>query len=171
MPKLSGRFAAAIVLSATTGCAGLYQTFHNGAGYKAKALATGVFVSGREAERVIHDDLSDGPMVLVSGRVDREERSATARALGLVRSKAICREGLGCTLVEGLTEEEIRSQPCDRPQPRSIVEVPWPAATRRPRGRAVIDAKLRHADGSGPLLGEGRDPRAPAREGRALCQG
>jgi hypothetical protein len=135
---------AALLISATTGCAGLYQTFHNGAGYKAKALATGVFVSGREAERVIRDDLSDGPMVLVSGRVDREERSATARALGLVRSKAICREGLGCTLVEGLTEEEIRSQPCDPPPVPAVdpAEIPWPSGDALPEGppQAGIDA-------------------------------
>ena len=92
---------AALLIAATLACSGLRQTLKSGAGYKAKELASRVFVSGREAERVIRDDLSDGPMVLVSGRVDPEHHSASARALGLVRSKAICREGLGCTLVRG----------------------------------------------------------------------
>ena len=124
----------ALLIVAALGCAGLRQSFQNGAGYKAKALASGVFVSGREAERVIRDDLSDGPMVLVSGRVDPEDRSASARALGLVGSKAICREGLGCTLVEGLAEEEIRSQPHDPPAVSAVDpgEIPWPSGDALP---------------------------------------
>jgi len=141
--------AAAFLIAAAPGC-GLYQTVQNGAGYEAKELASRVFVSGREAERVIRDDLSDGPMVLVSGRVDREERSASARALGLVRSKAICREGLGCTLVEELTEEEIRSQPY-HPPPVSAVDpdaIPWPsgdALTAGPPQTGIDVAKLEAA--------------------------
>jgi len=127
---------AALLIAATLACSGLRQTLKSGAGYKAKELASRVFVSGRDAERVIHDDLSDGPMVLVSGRVDPEDRSASARALGLVRSKAICREGLGCTLVKGLTEEEIRSQPYDAPVAPAVdpSTVPWPSSDAPPDG-------------------------------------
>lgn len=129
-------FTAALLISATLGCGGLYQTVQNGAGYKAKALATGVFVSGREPERVDRDDLSDGPTVLVSGRVGPQDRSASSRALGLIRGKAICREGLGCTLVEGLTEEEIRSQPYDPPPAPAVdaADVPWPSGDALPDG-------------------------------------
>jgi CubicO group peptidase (beta-lactamase class C family) len=83
-------------------------------------------------------------MVLVSGRVDREERSASARALGVVRSKAICREGLGCTLVEGRTEEEIRSQPYHPPTAPSVdpAGIPWPSGDATPEQGAQpgIDA-------------------------------
>ncbi len=131
-----GFSVAALLISATLGCGDLYQTVENGAGYKAKGLASGVFVSGREAERVDRDDLSDGPMILVSGRVDPQDRSATSRALGLVRGKAICREGLGCTLVEGLTEEEIRSQPYDPPPAPAVdpADIPWPSGDALPDG-------------------------------------
>jgi CubicO group peptidase (beta-lactamase class C family) len=136
---------AALLLAATLGCSGLRQTLENGVGYKAKALASGVFVSGREAERVVRDDLSDGPMILASGRADPKERSATSRAFGLFRSKAICREGLGCTLVEELTEEEIRSQP-HHPARAPTVDpgkIPWPNGDALPEGpkqREGVDA-------------------------------
>jgi CubicO group peptidase (beta-lactamase class C family) len=158
----------ALLIAATLACGELRQTFHNGSGYQAKALASGVFVSGREAERVNRDDLSDGPMVLVSGRVDREDRSASARALGVVRSKAICREGLGCTLVEGLSEEEIRSQP--RPPPPSPrgdpAKIPWPGGDALPEGppptdidAAMLDAALDEVF-SEPADSEKRETRA-----------
>lgn len=132
--RILRRGIGALLMAATLACGHLGQTIRNGSGYQAKALASGVFVSGREAERVNRDDLSDGPMVLVSGRVDPQNGSATARALGVVRSKAICREGLGCTLVEGLSEEEIRSQPLPHPpSPRGdAAEIPWPAGDARP---------------------------------------
>jgi CubicO group peptidase (beta-lactamase class C family) len=133
-PRILAAFVASLLISSTLGCSGLRQTLHNGSGYKAKALASGVFVSGREAERVIRDDLSDGPMFLVSGRVDPEDRSASAGALGLVRSRAICREGLGCTLVERLTEEEIRSQPYHPPVVPAVDASagPWPGGDALP---------------------------------------
>jgi CubicO group peptidase (beta-lactamase class C family) len=160
---------AALLTAATLACSGLDQTVRNGAGYKAKALASGVFVSGRAAERVIRDDLSDGPMVLVSGRVDPEDRSASARALGVVGSKAICREGLGCTLVEGLTEEEIRSQPHEPPPVSALdpAEIPWPSGDALPEGpprmegvdAAKLDAALDEVF-SEPTDGGKRETRA-----------
>lgn len=142
------RLSAATLLVATaTACQPVWQTLQAGSGYKAKALASGVFVSGRDPERVLREDLSDGPMGWVFARADAEERSARARALGLAPSKAICREGLGCTLVEGLAEDEIRSQPFDPPPPASADPggVPWPAGDALPDGPLpphVDEAKL-----------------------------
>jgi CubicO group peptidase (beta-lactamase class C family) len=112
------------------------QTLRAGSGYKAKALASGVFVSGRDSERVLGEDLSDGPMALISAWVDVEDRSAHARALGLVHSQAICREGLGCTRVAGLAEEEIRGQPFEPPPAPALDpgDIPWPGGDALPDG-------------------------------------
>jgi len=170
LERIPGRGIAALLMAATLACGNLGQTIRNGSGYQAKTLASGVFVSGREAERVNRDDLSDGPMVLVSGRVDPRDRSATARALGVVRSRAICREGLGCTLVEGLAEDEIRSQPLPPPPlPRgNPAEIPWPAGDALPDAppppgidAAMLDAALDEVF-SEPADGGSRETRAVA---------
>lgn len=128
--------ATTLLVAALTACQAVRPALHAGSGYKAKALASGVFVSGRDPERVVREDLSDGPMGLVFSRVDAEDRSAHARALGLAPSKAICREGLGCTLVEGLAESEIRGQPFDPPPAASVDPggVPWPGGDALPDG-------------------------------------
>jgi len=130
-----------LLVASLLGCGDLRQALHVGSAYKAKELASGVFVSGRDADRVLLEDLSDGAMVLVSARVDPEDRSASAHILGLFRSKAICRQGLGCTLVRGLTEQEIRSQ-LYHPPPVSAVDpgsVPWPSGDAPPDGPAPED--------------------------------
>jgi CubicO group peptidase (beta-lactamase class C family) len=136
--------AAALAIGAVLACGDVRGTLQAGAGYKAKALASGVFLSGRDAEAVARDDLSDGPMSLVWASVDPGGRSAHARALGVVSSKAICREGLGCTLVNGLSEQEIRSQPLDPPRVWSVApdRLPWPDGDALPDGPAptYVDA-------------------------------
>jgi CubicO group peptidase (beta-lactamase class C family) len=46
----------------------------------------------------------------IDADIDYEEQCVTARLLGFAKRKAIYRQGLGCTLVIGSSEEEIRSQ-------------------------------------------------------------
>ena len=87
-----------------------------GTAYKAKILCTNVFLAGRDAASVLGEDLSaDGLEVLKAFDVtiDRRGRSVTSSILGLAARTAVFREGLGCTLVIGTTEEQLRAQSRD----------------------------------------------------------
>lgn len=85
-----------------------YQSALIATAYVAKTLASGVFVSGRPAEDIRTEDLE--PFGYVDADIDYEQKGVTAAILGLAARKAIYREDLGCTLVIGFSEEEIRSQ-------------------------------------------------------------
>lgn len=81
-----------------------------GAGYAAKAVCSCVFVSGRSLESVVAEDLYAVKGIATS-EVDRANRTATTRVLGIASKTAAYREGLGCTLLNGVTVEELRAQP------------------------------------------------------------
>ena len=76
--------------------------------YAAKTMCSGVFVSGRTPEAVQEDLYA---VSFVGTNVDRENLSVTSSLYGLASAKAIFRFGLGCTLVNGSTEAELRAQP------------------------------------------------------------
>ncbi len=101
-----------------------------GAGMKAKVLSSGVFVSKRDPQSVINEDLSFHPLFgLIKTKIDYEKKSVTATMLGLFKKRAIYREGLGCILLSGISEEEIKSWTVDIPEPLPVnpEEVPWPS--------------------------------------------
>lgn len=85
-----------------------------GTGYMAQKLCSGVFVSGREPENVLHDNLA-GPGLLrvfrfFSFAVDFDAKEATASAFGYVPETAIYRDGFGCTLLHGENADALRAQ-------------------------------------------------------------
>lgn len=77
-----------------------------GVAYKAKMLCDGLFVSKRDATAVLADLEVDDLAILrhISVSTDTGARSVTASALGVVRRRAVYRDGLGCALaLDGLT--------------------------------------------------------------------
>lgn len=100
-----------------------------GTGYKAKILCSGIFVSRREPDSVLREDLSYPPALdMIKTEVNYEDKSVTASTFGLIKKRAIFRQGLGCTLLSGASEEEIRSQLADIPSPlpQNPESLPWP---------------------------------------------
>ncbi|MBC8185373.1 serine hydrolase [candidate division KSB1 bacterium] len=70
-----------------------------GCGYKAKILGSAVFISKRNPENVLNEDLSDPNFKLIKAEIDYEKKTVTTTALfGLVKRKAFYRESLGVTL-------------------------------------------------------------------------
>src|SRR5688572_32472859 len=78
-------------------------------GYGAKNLCSCVFVAQRNDSDVIHNELNFLPVNWGSYQIHHETKTVTGSVLGLAKQKAIFREGFGCTLVNDLTETEIRS--------------------------------------------------------------
>ncbi|MFE4107006.1 serine hydrolase domain-containing protein [Almyronema epifaneia] len=112
-PILSGLSILAILL----GWAGLYVLWRTAllaAAYKAKILASSVFVARRKPEAVLAEDLAVDNLALlkyVQTQIDWQAQTVTASVLGLARRKVIYRPGLGCTLVVDIPEPVIRQQP------------------------------------------------------------
>lgn len=81
----------------------LWRVGRVAAGFKAKILCSGVFVSQRDPDRILSEDL-DGrrfPVLrTVAVDIDFGRGFVTARALGLIRRTAIFRPGLGCSLLD-----------------------------------------------------------------------
>lgn len=68
-------------------------------GYASKNMASTVFLTDRSAESVTLND-NDVPLIkLASVEENKEENQAVASVYGLMKRKSICRDGLGCTLV------------------------------------------------------------------------
>lgn len=84
-------------------------------GGAARLLCSAIFVGGRDPELARRQDFarltSPGKYLgLAKTRVDLQDRSVSASIFGLVERKAIFREGLGCTAVEGIDEATLRAQ-------------------------------------------------------------
>ncbi|MCK4854632.1 MAG: serine hydrolase, partial [Bacteroidales bacterium] len=95
--------------------------------FAARGMCSGVFVMDRQAESVSQEDLSFFPISLARTKIDYEEKSVTARVLGLAKRKAVYREGLGAVLVLDIPEEELRAKAVTRPDPGYDPDtIPWP---------------------------------------------
>lgn len=69
------------------------------AGYSAKNTASSVFLAGRSLEFTDANDNNFSPINVTSDEINVEEKSATGSVYGLLKRKAVYREGLGAVLV------------------------------------------------------------------------
>ncbi|MDN8004440.1 serine hydrolase [Burkholderia multivorans] len=128
------RRGIALALIAAIGYAGyqLSRLAPIATGYAAKALCSGVFVSGRPAASVIDVDIMAGvhPLLkLVRPSIDAEHYRAHATFAGFAARDAEFRPGLGCTLALG---------PAAAALPAALPPLPAaPAATAVPASLAI----------------------------------
>jgi CubicO group peptidase (beta-lactamase class C family) len=103
------------------------QAFPILTGYGAKNLCSCVYLSNRSAADVINNELSAFPLYLGSFEIHPEDSSATASVFGFAGHKAIYRKGLGCTLINEISEEEIRNQKFNLARPLENQDsIAWP---------------------------------------------
>ncbi len=79
-------------------------------GFTAKNMCSCVFVGARSDSSVAAEELSDFPLSFADYKIDIANKSITATVFGMAKNKAIYREGLGCTLVNEISEDAIRKQ-------------------------------------------------------------
>ena len=80
----------------------LYRTAVLGSGFMAQLLCSSTFVSHRDPQAVLNDDMTGPGYELLSffrPHVAREAKRVTVSMFGLGERTSIFREGLGCTLV------------------------------------------------------------------------
>lgn len=103
-------------------------------GYSAKMACSCSFLSGRTLASVEEEELGSGPLKLASLQKDMTDSSVTATVFGMAERKAIYRKGLGCTLINKLTEAVIRKQPVGYiySDTLAVDTIPWPLGDRLP---------------------------------------
>lgn len=178
--RLAARFAlAAIAAVLAAGGYFLLQLGFVGAGFTAKLLCSGVFVSGRPAADVLAQDIAlNDPGILRFMRIEVDDAARRVRAsfLGVREQLAEFRDGLGCTLAgaPALAATRPAGTPAtpalspaalDAPPPAhdagrlehavaAAFDEPDPARARRTRAVVVLhDGRLvaeRYAPGFGP---------------------
>jgi CubicO group peptidase (beta-lactamase class C family) len=164
--------AATLIAGGAAAAPSLYRTAVLGSGVMAQLLCSGTFVSRRDPEAVMAEDLS-GPgyelLWFFQRRVDRETKSVTASLFGSGRRTAIFRDGLGCTLAIGRTEAELRAQ-ADGVFPASPPSNPdalWPDGERVDQHAAPQDVDASALNAGVEALFAEPDPAHPRRT-RAL---
>lgn len=106
-----------------------------GAGYVTKIACSEILLAKRDAQVVFDGEFDDISPVLerVRVEVDTEDNSASGSVFGLGRSKAIYRDGYGCTLERGGAAETL-------PTPAPVADRPLPDALRgTPQERDDVD--------------------------------
>jgi CubicO group peptidase (beta-lactamase class C family) len=99
-----------------------------GTAMQARRVCSGVFISGRDVESIVAQELAPNANDPMKFEIDYEDKKVSSTIWGGSKRVAIYREGLGTTIVVGATEEEIRSQPFKpiEPLPVDPESVPWP---------------------------------------------
>ncbi len=120
-------------------------------GYNAKQMCTCVFVSGRGPKDIDTSDLGELPLSIATNKVNYEDSSVTSTVWGTASKKAIYRSGVGCTLINDISEKQLRSQSFEIPVStvQNADSIAWPdgdkivdtfpLAINKNKLRAIID--------------------------------
>lgn len=103
-------------------------------GFDAKQVCTCVFVSNRNTRAVDTSEMAELPFSLGKYEVNTKDSSVTATVWGMAKRKAIYRKGIGCTLINDCTEQQLRSQvfAIPPPPPLNMDTTPWPYGDKMP---------------------------------------
>lgn len=97
-------------------------------GFDSKQVCNCLFVANRTKESLDTAEMAEFPFSLANYKINLYDSSVTASIWGMVKRKSIYRKGVGCTLITGITEQELRSQIFIMPPLpiQNVDSVPWP---------------------------------------------
>jgi CubicO group peptidase (beta-lactamase class C family) len=141
----TGRRALAGILAASLvfGALRIRSLLGVAAGYAAKVVASGIFVSGRSLDSLLREELApETPLerrlvkqIAIDFEVDPGAHTVRATIFGLVSREAVCREALGCTLALGRSAAALQKQGDQARSPALAQVDPWTVGERREGGR------------------------------------
>ncbi len=101
-------------------------------GFKAKAACSCVFNSGRTLNDVEAHEFATLPYSVGTVEIDSTHLTATASLGGHTVKTAIYRKGLGCTLINSVSEQQLRQQPYHVPLIKRLPadSIPWPVGNK-----------------------------------------
>ena len=103
-------FIAVLVLLLSYAIYYCWISFPVGTAYGAKVLCSSIFVSGRNEQDIRSQELNFTPLTFATYEVNNSDSSVTCSLFGFANRKAIYRKGLGATVVNELSEKQIRAQ-------------------------------------------------------------
>ena len=95
-----------------------WQVAAIGMAYKAKILCSSIYISKRNPQDVMREDLEGIPGI-IEAEIDFDTRSVTTSLFGFPDQRAVYRKQLGCTLLAGASEEEVLSGASEATVPAS----------------------------------------------------
>ncbi|MGE5519667.1 MAG: serine hydrolase domain-containing protein [Candidatus Dadabacteria bacterium] len=101
-----------LILLIGLGYAGFYawRSFPIISGFSAKNACSCTFIQGRSKQSIQSEELGMMPLSLASIDINLKDSSVTGSVWGVAKRKAIYREGVGCTLVNDIPEQQVRKQ-------------------------------------------------------------
>jgi len=171
--------AVAVICGLAYGAWWLPVAVSVGTGYAARVICSLVLNAGEDPDVVLRDYVAHEiwPLgTVIDVRVDRDAGTTDASTLGVVRARAIHRDGLGCTLVADTSESELRAVQVDLPRLPPLPEnVPWPDGRRGPVSPAppAVEAAIDRAFAEPNPAGEPQRRTAAVlvvHEGRLLAE-
>jgi hypothetical protein len=111
-----------------------FTVFPAVSGYGSKNLSSSIYLQHRNPADVIREDLSGFPLSLGTFTVNEKDSSVTGSVWGIAKRKTIYRQGIGCTIINDVSEAEIRSQQFLLSSPPIINSdsIPWPYGDKLP---------------------------------------
>ena len=103
-------------------------------GYGSKNLCSSVYLQHRNPADVIREDLSNFPLSLGTFTINEKDSSVTGSVWGIAKRKTIYRKGIGCTIINDISEEDVRRQQISLPSAPTINSdsIPWPYGDKLP---------------------------------------